>query len=151
MRRERKQPANLTRPGDILPWPRTAPSLEEVASGLRYFGSAQHKRYPTSYPGAPALRAASTGQKDAVECEYWPEERWPDIEAALRRAVLAGCVGVEESGFPRKVWGYFEGKLYEARQINPGYGQYKGYQAVIPPLDRHARLEVLRRELGIQD
>lgn len=150
MARERKQPARKTDPGRIEPWPAQAEGLAEVAAKVRYLGSAEHKSYPTAATGGPGLRHAEAGEKDASLCPYYPDERWPDIEAALQAAIRAGCVGVPEQGFPRKVWGYFEGQLHEARQTNPGYGQYKGYPAATPPLDKTGRLEELRHELGLQ-
>ena len=36
--------------------------------------------------------------------------------------------GQHEQGFPKYVWGWLHGDLYEARHINGPAGTYKGYQ-----------------------
>ncbi len=36
--------------------------------------------------------------------------------------------GVFEGGFPKYVWAWLDGDLYEARHINGPQGTYKGYK-----------------------
>ena len=98
-----------------------APDLQEIASRARYVGSmAEHKRYP-SPAGNPALRS------DASECD----PRYTDMEPiteVLREGIRRGCVGeIFEGGFPKYVWGWMDGQLYEARHVNGPQGTYKAY------------------------
>jgi hypothetical protein len=49
---------------------------------------------------------------------------------------------VFEGGYPKYVWTWIEGALYEARHINGPQGAYKGYrlEEVERPLDPEGRL-----------
>ncbi len=63
---------------------------------------------------------------------------------ALREGIRRMCVSeVFESGFPRYVWTWIDGELYEARHINGAAGTYKGYrlEEVEMPGDPAGRLE----------
>lgn len=94
-------------------------ALEAIADGAEYVGSAEHKTYP-SPAGQPALRS------DATPCD--PID-YDDINAALAEGIRRGCVSeVMEQGFPKYVWGWLDGELYEARHLNGVGGQYKGYR-----------------------
>jgi hypothetical protein len=95
-------------------------NLKELASRVRYVGSAEHKRYP-SFAGPPQPRA------DASKCD-------PSITDAnvvttwLRDAVEAGRIGEPwEGDFPRYVWAEVDGMHYEGRLVNREQGTYKGY------------------------
>lgn len=46
----------------------------------------------------------------------------------IRRAIRSGQTGaLWEGGFPRYAWLDIDGTCFEARQLGPGSGQYKGY------------------------
>lgn len=109
-------------------------SAESVASKARYVGSAEHKGYPSA-AGPPALRS------DATPCD--PDISVADIGSALAEGIRRGCVSAaSEQGFPKFVWGWLGGDLYEARHINGPAGTYKGYRIEESerPLDRDGRL-----------
>jgi hypothetical protein len=98
-------------------------SLDDVASKVRYVGSAEHKSFP-SFAGPPALRS------DASRCD--PGLADPDdLTEWLRSGIRGGHVGGHwDGGFPRYVWHKRSEACYEARLVNRGLGEYKGY-----PLD----------------
>jgi hypothetical protein len=95
----------------IRPWPKGLPPPEVVAERARYVSSSEHKDYESD-AGPPALRS------DAARCD----PRYTDFEAitiAVREAIRRACSGSQfEGDFPRHVWGWFDGRLYEARLIN---------------------------------
>jgi hypothetical protein len=101
----------------IGPWPEDAPSPESIARRVVFVGSAEH------IPG-PRLRS------NATPCD--PEQdprRFREITRALRGAIRQGSVSrIFESGFPKYVWAWVDGRLYEARHINGPLGTYKGYR-----------------------
>src|SRR6266699_551723 len=101
----------------IVPWPTGVPQPQEVAAQVTYVGSAEHKDVP-SFAGNPALRST------ASRCD--PRYQNPElITDALREAIRRECVGAEFEGvFPKYVWGWFDGQLYEARHIGGAGGQY---------------------------
>jgi hypothetical protein len=104
----------------IHPWPEGHPTPEEVADRARYVGSPEHKDYDSD-AGPPALRS------DAARCD----PRYTDFAAltgALREAIRRRCSGAQfEGDFPRHVWGWLDGRLYEARLINRAQGWYKAW------------------------
>lgn len=109
-------------------------SAESVARKVRYVGSAEHKAYPSA-AGPPALRS------DATPCD--PGISIADIASALVAGIRRGCVSAAtEQGFPKYVWGWLGGDLYEARHINGPAGTYKGYRIEESerPLDPDGRL-----------
>lgn len=120
----------------IAPWPEDKPSPAETAERVFYVGSAEHKTYP-SPAGHPALRS------DASRCD----PRYTDfreITLALREGIRRCCTGaVFEGNFPKYVWGWMDGQLYEARLVNQSQGAYKGYriEALEAPLDTDRRLQ----------
>lgn len=123
---------------EIHPWPEREQAVEIVAGTARYVGSAEHKGHWS--PGhQPRLRS------DASEC---PPELTQDVEAntlRLRRGILSGCVGAAfENGFPKYVWVWVDGELWEARHIRGPVGTYKAYgplEPVVYPKDPCERLE----------
>lgn len=122
----------------IGPWPDDAPSLEEVARKSRYVGSPEHKSHP-SEGRPPALRSDVT-----FPCEPHMTQDMAGSTAALRRGIEHRCTSaVFEGGYPRYVWTWIEGHLYEARHINGPRGTYKGYrlEPVEHPDDPERRLE----------
>lgn len=109
-------------------------SIESVARKAQYVGSAEHKGYPSA-AGPPALRS------DATPCDL--DISIADIGSALAEGIRRGCVSaVTEQGFPKYVWGWLDGDLYEARHINGPAGTYKGYRLEESerPLDPDGRL-----------
>jgi hypothetical protein len=63
---------------------------------------------------------------------------------ALREGIRRRCVSpVFEGGFPKYVWSWIAGVLYEARHINGPQGTYKGYrlEGLETPEDPDRRLE----------
>ena len=95
-------------------------NLANVAARVTYVGSSEHKSFP-SFAGPPKPRS------DASRCD--PQLTDPAVLTEwLREAVTAGHVGeLWEGDFPRYAWHRYEGVIYEARLVNPGLGQYKGY------------------------
>ena len=110
-------------------------NTERVARAARYVGSAEHKAYPST-AGPPALRS------DATPCD--PSLSFDEIRAALVEGIRRGCVSaVTEQGFPKYVWGWLDGDLYEARHVNGPAGTYKGYRLLESeyPRDPMGRLD----------
>jgi hypothetical protein len=104
----------------ICPWPNGHPDPASVADSAQYVGSSEHKDYE-SPAGAPALRS------DAARCEPRYTAFAP-ITAALQEAIRRRCCGSQFEGkFPRHVWGWLSGRLYEARLINRALGWYKAW------------------------
>lgn len=94
--------------------------LANLADRVRYIGSSEHKSFP-SFAGPPKLRS------DASRCD--PALADPqELTKWLRDGVAAGHIGAPwEGSFPRYVW-YRRGEMcYEARLVNAGAGDYKGY------------------------
>lgn len=95
--------------------------LERLSQMVTYVGSPEHKTYP-SIAGPPRLR------KDAAKCDPVFQGRVGEIEECLRDGIRKKLVGAPwEDGFPRYVWNYLDGTLYEGRLANSGNGAYKGY------------------------
>ena len=109
--------------------------LAHLAEHVEYHGSSEHKSYP-SRAGPPALRT------DATPCD--PDIDWVDISNALAEGVRRGCISeATEQGFPKYVWAWLCGDLYEARHLNGFAGNYKGYRLEPPeyPRDSDHRLD----------
>jgi hypothetical protein len=118
-------------------WPDEGEAPQVVAEKVRYVGSPEHKNHP-SHVGAPALRS------DATPCEPHLTKDLDGNTAALRRGIIERCTSsVFEGGFPKYVWTWLDGDLYEARHINGPQGTYKGYKLkpIEFPIDRNDRLE----------
>lgn len=108
--------------------------LAKLADQVQYHGSSEHKAHP-SPAGPPALRS------DATPCD--PGIGWQDINDALAEGVRNGCISeMIEQGFPKYVWWWLDGDLYEARHLNGFGGHYKGYRLEPPdyPQDSDRRL-----------
>lgn len=103
------------RPSDIC-------DLEDAARRASYLGSIEHKTCK-SPAGAPSPR------RDASKCPRLPEERWPELSEALRKAIRTGCISdvIDPGNLPRYVWGRFDGGLYEARRLSNPPDKYKAY------------------------
>ncbi len=133
MARKRHQRAKHER---IHPWPAGHTAPEEVAEKATYVGSSEHKAHD-SPAGPPAYRS------DAARCD----PRYTDFESitvALREAIRRRCSGAQfEGDYPRHVWGWFDGQLYEARLINRAQGWYKGWpvEEAERPRDDERRLD----------
>jgi hypothetical protein len=95
--------------------------VASVAAEVRYVGSPEHKDAP-SFAGWPRPRA------DATICDRALAQRRDDITSWLRSAVLAGTTGEWMGRFPKYVWRRVEGRVFEARLVNAGNGEYKGYE-----------------------
>jgi hypothetical protein len=105
----------------ISPWPEGMPAPEDVVARVRYVGSPEHKSYP-SPAGPPVLRS------DASRCDPRPgydAERFTEI---LQEGIRRRCIGaIFEGGFPKYVWGWVNGQLFEARHLNGPQGSCKAY------------------------
>ena len=96
-------------------------SLKSVAVRARYVGSAEHKRAP-SPAGQPRPRADATICADELSRNFGQITRW------LRESIRRGQVGHPWEGrYPRYVWYKHGQTVYEARLVNKGSGEYKGY------------------------
>lgn len=105
----------------IVPVPEST-DLEEVASRVSYVGSPEHKDAP-SFAGHPKPRS------DATICDRRFIGLQDQLTAWIQESIRAGLVGGPwEGGFPRYVWCVRDGAVYEARLVNRGNGEYKGYQ-----------------------
>lgn len=117
-------------------WPDDAASTEELAQRVQYVGSPEHKDHPSS-AGDPHLRS------DATPCEPSMTRDMNRNTEALREGIRRRCVSpIFEGGYPKYVWTWIDGNLYEARHINGPQGTYKGYrlEEVEMPLDPEGRL-----------
>ena len=119
----------------IASWPKDKPAPAGVADRTSYVGSAEHKTYP-SPAGHPSLRS------DASRCD----PRYTDFEQitqALREGIRRRCTSaIFDGDFPKYVWGWLDGQLYEARLVNRQQGTYKGYplEEVETPKDEEGLL-----------
>lgn len=96
-----------------------------MAHKATYVGSPEHKDTP-SFAGNPRPRA------DASICDRSLARKQTQITRWLRGAIRTGNVSAHwEGDFPRYVWYRENESVYEARLVNQGNGQYKGY-----PLNR---------------
>jgi len=95
--------------------------LAALAESVSYVGSPEHKRHP-SFAGPARPRA------DASQCDPGFRSRRSEIGMWLREGIRTGMIGEPWDGrFPRYVWYQEGGCLYEARLVNRGTGEYKGY------------------------
>ena len=127
-------------------WPTDATEAANVAGLARYVGSSEHKG-TWSAQFEPKLRS------DASEC---PEDLSADPESnsdRLRAAIRAGCVSPDfQEGFPKYVWVWIRGELWEARHIRGPSGTYKAYgplDAIEYPRDPTGRLDRARALDGV--
>jgi len=96
--------------------------LDAIADRVRYIGSPEHKDTP-SFAGTPRPRA------DATICDERFITMQEQLTSWLQESIRQGIVGSPwEGGFPRYAWCRIEGELYEARLVNRGNGDYKGYK-----------------------
>lgn len=87
---------------------------------VTYIGSCEHKSFP-SFAGRPCLRA------DASKCDPHHADQ-DELTGWLRQAIREGRTSAHwEGDFPRYAWHKAEEVPYEARLVNRGLGQYKGY------------------------
>ncbi len=107
-----------------------ADDLKLLAPRVRYTGSPERKRYPSS-AGRPAARL------DATLCDPRRHGDFDEITEWLQTAILDGAVGGPRTGaFPEHVWCRCESVVHEARLSNSELGEYQGY----PPTAREAEL-----------
>jgi hypothetical protein len=93
-----------------------------LALRVTYVGSPEHKT-ESSFAGVPRPRG------DATKCDTALSGRLGDIQRWLRHAFEVQCLGGPwEGGFPRYAWCKVGDVVYEARLVNRGLGQYKGWQ-----------------------
>jgi hypothetical protein len=96
--------------------------LHVVASLAHYVGSPEHKDRP-SFAGYPRPRA------DASICDPNISRDQDGLTERLRESIRAGIIGAPWEGrFPRYVWCKIDDSIFEARLVNKGSGQYKGYK-----------------------
>lgn len=93
--------------------------LVQVAGRVRYIGSSEHKDAP-SFAGQPKARA------DASICDRGITQQ--QAQEWLEKAIRIGSTSEYwEGDFPRYVWFKVGGVAYEARLVNSGNGEYKGW------------------------
>jgi len=117
-------------------WPAGVPSPDEVAGEVQYTGSPEHKSHPSS-AGPAGLRS------DATPCDPQMSRDIDRNTEALREGIRRQCVSDTFQGkFPKYVWSWIDGRLYEARHINGPQGEYKGYRLEPPeyPHDPQGKL-----------
>lgn len=90
----------------------------ELAS---YVGSPEHKDAP-SFAGHPRPRA------DASICDRSFIRRLDEINDWLKAAIRMGNTGAWSGNFPRYAWHKEGDTVFEARLVNEGKGEYKGYE-----------------------
>lgn len=96
-------------------------AVAQIASKVRYIGSPEHKDMP-SFAGRAKPRA------DASICPRELTENPTRVLRWLRAAIRKGVVSEQrEGGFPRYVWYMDDETVYEARLVNRGNGEYKGF------------------------
>lgn len=143
------------KPIAIAPWPTSdTRTPDEVADEAVFVGSPEHKDYTNPVTDEPPYPRA---ESDGSRCKVYPKERWCEMTQALRDAIRARCTGSHfeplngggpetSNWWPRYVFGYFDGKLFQARRrTDPPGNRYKGW--FIPdderPDDPDGRLEAL--------
>ena len=85
-----------------------AADLRDLALRARYLPDGKHKSYPD-----PAWNFVPNS--DGTRCQRIARDAWPQLEAALHDAFIAGTVDVSRRGkFPSRVWVYVNGVLHEA-------------------------------------
>jgi hypothetical protein len=107
-------------PRTIVPCP-PGTNVLQIAAQAHYIGSPEHKDAP-SFAGWPRPRA------DAAKCDRSFADRQADITTWLQDAIRNGTTGDWSHRFPRHVWGRVQGRVYEARLVNPENGDYKAYE-----------------------
>jgi len=114
---KRRRPHNRT-----IVSPPPGVDLNETASQAAYVGSPEHKDQP-SFAGQPRPRA------DASICDPELSRSRARLTRRLRESICAGNIGAPWEGeFPRYVWCKIDDDVYEARLVNRGNGEYKGYR-----------------------
>lgn len=94
----------------------------DVADEVRYVGSPEHKSAP-SFAGRMRPRA------DATICDPRFLDMQEELTRWLQDAIRKGAVGGPMEGeFPRYVWVRQDDEVYEARLVNRGLGEYKGWR-----------------------
>jgi hypothetical protein len=95
--------------------------LVDLARRVTYVGSPEHKS-TRSFAGHPRPRAT------ASICDPSLAKSQEQVTIWLREAVELGYLSaLWEDGFPRYIWREIKGQPYEARLVNSGLGEYKGY------------------------
>src|SRR4051794_34800814 len=120
----------------IVPWPEGRSPPEEVAERAHYIGSSEHKDYDS--PAGSLAPRSDAARRDPRYTDFAP------ITDALREAIRRQCSGAQfEGGFPRHVWGWLDGRLYEARLINRVQRWYKAWpiEEAERPRDEAKRLD----------
>ncbi len=95
--------------------------LATVARRAKYTGSPEHKRGP-SFAGRMRPRRGASICSPHLNDQQRQLTRW------LRQAITAGQVSEAwEGDFPKYAWYRDQNLVYEARLINRGTGEYKGF------------------------
>ena len=101
--------------------PPSGVDLVSVAAKTVYVGSPEHKDC-LSFAGQPRPRS------DASICDRNLAWKQSELTEWLREGIRNGLTGHPwEGGFPRYAWCKKDGVGYEARLVNQGTGEYKGY------------------------
>ncbi len=106
--------------------------LARWAASVTYVGSAEHKTSP-SFAGPAKIRS------DATRCPTHLKDA-STITGWLRAGIEAGNVSdvLASAAYPRYVWAFQEGTLFEGRLTNGQQGQYKGYPLAAGEAPREA-------------
>ncbi|MBI5515970.1 MAG: hypothetical protein HY909_19465 [Deltaproteobacteria bacterium] len=148
------------KPVAIGSWPAEARTPDELAAEVQYLGSPEHKDYVN-----PVNREAPRQRSDAFRCEEYPAEQWPRFTRLLQEAVRMQCTSAEfdpdqrpglgrPDGWPRYVWGWFKGALFQARHRTDPPGHFYKAWLLEPedhPEDPDDRLGALRTRLEALD
>lgn len=141
----RRTKRKLGKPLEIVAW--DGP-LSTYAASADYVGSPEHKDYVNPVLNEPPKPRT---ESDGSRCPEYPKEAWPRFTASLRAAIEAGCVaGSDAGGWPRYVWGWHDGRLFQARhRTDPPGNRYKGWWITSEerPKDLGGRLTALAQVL----
>lgn len=116
-----RAPTRRRAPYRMIVPPPAGRDLEAIAGRVRYVGSPEHKDTP-SFAGQPRPRA------DATICDRSFAGRQSEITEWLREAIRRGQTGDWVGAFPKYAWLRVGDAVYEARLVNSGNGEYKGFE-----------------------
>lgn len=106
--------------GQLIDWPDGSVTPQQVAALAKLTGNTEHKDYPSRF-GPPALHS------DKSKCGKYRDLDWPQLQAALAKAIESGSVGKFRGNFPSRVWVWINDVLHEAKLENQELGHYHGY------------------------
>lgn len=126
--------------------PQRLAALADFADLAFYLGSPEHKNHPNPINGTPAAL-----HSDKTRCPVYPASEWCRFTTLLRHAIRHGAVAGEDGdGGPRHVWGWCDGRVFEARRLSAPQHAYKAWflEDHQHPHDPKGVLEQLRKSLS---